>query len=723
MVMALKATPRVILKGIRDVSRSKRPIEVTNLPQHLPLFFLLTEKSDVIQIVGGNAARQIYGDKTFDANSDFYNHQTKGAEITMGNANQIMVYPIKLPNAKASSIRLSAELIPATVNNKVVTRVIYHADAIDASSDEDFGNGQINVAYRKGSATSKVTKEKLGELVDEAGVAYYTDSIKLPIIDLVCESTGSYGNQFGITLDGPTQRDANPTDNVLADTLKNFIYRMTLVKKSTATANPSFIYNNHSDIYSDFVLQSGVVNTYTNKDISFPDVITSYYQETEDKDKPDSYGPFPKVALYQEHIEVLAEFLAKDYAVTGIADNGSQKVFTVPGIYGPKDDVSEDVYRINILTGVDWEGKKYETADFTSARKFGGVRLGSDSVIYGQGGNDGFPMLLGAVDKLKLLQIYDETVRQICDNFTDVNPFYDSARYPFSNVWDTGFSLDTKMALMKPTGQHKRIWATVGTHAVADYKDPATKQHFYYKNALTGAEEVAVGMRLKAAAMLIPESDEFGTPTVRIAICSRSGVMVDGSYRGRLPLTIELINKVSKYMGSGDGNWDIEYAFDQWPNNTVELMKDINVTYQSPNVYNKSWDAGIMWVQNIDMHTTFFPAFRTVYPDDTSILVSYINMIGCCYLERVCENVWRRLVGNGLLTSDQFIEHSNRLITEEVAGKFHGRFRIVPNTYFTDTDSFMWNTEIDFYGNNMKSVGKFIINSRSMADYLPSQAT
>jgi hypothetical protein len=49
-----KATPRVILLGIQDESARRLPAETEQLPQHLPITFLLAEKSEQISIVSGS---------------------------------------------------------------------------------------------------------------------------------------------------------------------------------------------------------------------------------------------------------------------------------------------------------------------------------------------------------------------------------------------------------------------------------------------------------------------------------------------------------------------------------------------------------------------------------------------------------------------------------------------------------------------------------------------
>lgn len=718
MVMIYKATPRAVLKGIRDESRAIQTIESSQLPQHLPVFFLLTEKAEHVSITGDQGAGTIYGDQTFDPMSPFYNHQTEGAVTNLRNANQAMIVPIKLKGAKKASIRLGIELVAATINGVNKTRAVWHVTTIGTDSSPDFMEASVIDSYREGTVTPNLSDEKLGALKDASGKEYYAPSAYFPIIDLEVEAAGSYGNNLALTIEAPTMLSPNPTDSGLVNAKKTFIYRLSLYKKNTVNSNPTAIYSKYSDTSVDFVLKPDFVHNQVN--MSFGEVITENYQEIDDPNRQAMYGPFPNVAVYQDNIEMVAEMLGRDYEVTAIDSSSNSKTFTVKGIYDTDEKLKENLYGINIFTGEDVSGRVYDTVDFTSARKFGGTRFGRDSVIYAQGGDDNFPMLLGSVDKLKLLELYDNAVREWCNNYTDVNPLFDSAKYPCSNFWDTGFSLETKKALMQPIGRHKRLWATVATHIVADYDDPLTQTGWRYREALTGAEEITMGTILRSYALLIPESVEYGTQTVRVGICGRSGMMVDRQYRGRLPLTIELINMVSGYFGNGNAILNSNKAFDVHPNNVVSLMNKINVTYQSTNVYNDSWDAGIMWVQNADVNVTFFPAFRTVYPEDTSVLTSYITMICACFIERVCEVVWRKLVGNGKLTDDEFIEESDKLLAQELNGKFDNRFKIVPRTYYTSTDSILgyrWSTDIEFYANNMKTVGLYTITSRRMSEY------
>ena len=224
MVMIYKATPRPILKGIKDESGRQLPAETTQLPQHLPTYFVLSQKSDQVNIVGPVAAKALYGDATFDQLSDYYTHQTVGVNTSFKNANQAMIVPIKLPGATKSSIRLGVELAAATVDGKDVTRVIWHATPFNTADKEGFMQGEIEDTYRAGDTTSSLSSIKLGALVD-GGTEYYAPSAYFPIIDMEVESSGSYGNDLAFTIDAPTMRSPVPSDSALVDTFKTFVYR------------------------------------------------------------------------------------------------------------------------------------------------------------------------------------------------------------------------------------------------------------------------------------------------------------------------------------------------------------------------------------------------------------------------------------------------------------------------------------------------------------------
>jgi len=75
--MATSAYPRHISYGTEDRSTRVIPVSVKNVAQFRPLLILNTEKGDYNdQIVTGGELLKLFGDKTLDVSSKFFNHQS-----------------------------------------------------------------------------------------------------------------------------------------------------------------------------------------------------------------------------------------------------------------------------------------------------------------------------------------------------------------------------------------------------------------------------------------------------------------------------------------------------------------------------------------------------------------------------------------------------------------------------------------------------------------------
>lgn len=718
----LKPFPRIIHHGINDKSRRVIPLDPERLPQHLPIAFLLTEKAEEVQIASGSYLTERYGSAMMDSTSPFYNHQSVLARHVLARGNQIMVVPIKLPDSKKASLRISAEVTAFThvaengeKTNKI--RLIWHADEIP---DGDFSRGRIKENYRPGTTTSVVGNKRLGILIDDDGKEYQLGTTLFPIFDFQAESRGAYGNSFGIAIDAPLESDSYPTDNTLADRLKSFVYRMSIAKKDANGITSTRVPNRFAEPTTDFVLTPNAVDNRTTLQVSFGEVITDRYEKTLDPDVPPVLSPLNDTAIYQDNLATVLELVANTQVITAEAVGGTDvKDFTVSGLFRTMNEAHDNLYSTNIITGRDVQGNPYRNLDMSDAYAFGGITFGRDSAIFCRGGSDGFPRTkAGTIDTLETLRLYDEAVRDWCDNFNEYNELYDSARYPFSTLYDSGFSIDTKLSLIKPIGQHHRIYTILGTQSVADYAD-IDKTYFAYMQPNTGAQEVAIATRLNAAMHLYPESDLYGTSVCRGAIVGRCGELRDGSYNGILPLTIAIASKLAAYCGAGDGYWKSEYAIDDESNRIETLFKNVNLTYQPSSIYDASWSAGMIWVQNFDRNSTFFPAYQTVYNDSTSVLDGLLTIVAASYIQRVGERVWRELSGNGTHGKEKFLEVSDNKILEYADNRFDNRITIVPETYYTAADElrgYSWSTLVRMYAENMRFVNQFTIESYRRED-------
>ena len=283
-------------------------------------------------------------------------------------------------------------------------------------------------------------------------------------------------------------------------------------------------------------------------------------------------------------------------------------------------------------------------------------------------------------------------------------PLMDTAKYPCSCIYDTGFKIDTKKKLLIPMGLRKDMYTILSTQ---DVMEPIN----------TVAVESSIAIVLRTAARMFPESSYYGTHVCRAAVIGHAGTLVGANYPNIVPLVIDLAIKCAKYMGSAKGYFKPGMAFDRAPMNHVTAVKDISHAWKPDVVRNKDWSSGLVWVQNYDINRQFYPGMQTVYDNDTSVLNNIPTMIAIVELEKIAERVWRDLTGDSSLTQSQFIDLSDKMIREHCKDRFDKRFIIIPATSITPADNargYSWHTVIKILANNMKTVNVVTIEADRM---------
>lgn len=544
-----------------------------------------------------------------------------------------------------------------------------------------------------------------------------------PIRDFLVASEGEYGDRVGLVLSAPNSQSPQPGDVSTMLLVKAQEYRHKCVERPKNQQTPLTIETLAGEQYTDLTLKDGTVHPIYGNQLSVNRAFVSSWQNTQDKSINPIYGPFGAQHLYQAQLD----------AVLALACDGSATLSTTGEGYFDavqnRDDTNgfqdkpQNRHLLNILTGVDQQGIPYYSFDVDSSVDFGGKTFGETSVHYATGGSDGLVNdVYGQPDALKNLQLFDDLVQYQLTNFgnTEIKMLND-AKYPFSTFWDSGFSINTKIAALTLIGARKDVWVALATQSVAEYADPQnpTAASFTYQSVNTGSEDSSIGGLLSSKALLTPESEIYGTKCCRAIVVRQADVLLNSEYTGILPFTLDLAYKVSLYMGRGDGIWDSRYSFTTEPNNQVQLFGQAVATWRTNDQFDVDWVNGLIWAQDYNRRALFYPAFQTVYPDDTSVLNSLPTMAACVELEKVAQRTWRDLTGDDKLTDAQYIAKSNQLITDRTRGRFDGRFVIQPETYLTPADTqrgFSASAKIHIYANNAKTVGQTTIVAHRMSD-------
>lgn len=695
MSAIVNAAPKTDNKGIQDLS-TRTPVPVPeDRPTHLPLSFIYAERGPINepQLVVGDSRNTMFGDKTFDPTSKFFNHATLMNNVINSQGNSQMIQRIVPADAgPASSIRLYLDILSTTVP-------LYQRNADGSYVLDQDGNkvptGTTTAGFKAKWVASVVGTDLAGDDTfglatqgpgDQVDTATSTQSVRYPVMDLRVSSQGSYGANIGLRVSAPTVNGSAPLDSRLITESLVYPFRIQCVERADSLSTPEVTQTLSGEQYLDLSFKPNTLDRNTSQLLYIGDRFIQAYQELEDPTNPPIYGPYGELYTYDANIKTILDMV---YPVE----------FTNKLATSDFDGTTGEEYRYNLISGKDSTGAPYVTFLLQTTGN-GAILLSPNSTLYSFGGSDG--TMNNAA--------FAASVSQEMTHWADPNSqLMDMARFPVSIIYDSGFPLETKYDLFKFIAVRK------DTFTVAAVKDVDGI-------VLTPSQENSIAVALRTRAMNYPESEYYGTPVVRALIMGRDGKMIGSQYNKRVPLTFQLARRAAAAMGASNSVWKADLMFDIDPLNQVDMFTDVNIKYTPVSVRNKDWDAGLNWVQSTARHTLFFPALHTVYDNDTSILTSFITAMACVELQKVAEASWRAFTGRSDLTNDQLAERVNRWISDNVAGRLTNRYVIVPRTYFTpsdDANGFSWHTEINIYGPNMKTVAVLNVTARRISD-LPS---
>lgn len=677
----LSGSPVVQLAGINDLSIRTPLPEGEALPMHLPFLVIPAERGpETTQLVGGNDALRMFGSKSFDLGKEYVNHATMMFSTINARGNLCMLKRYIPSGAKRATLRVSLEFVKADI--PVYERDDFGKIKLDAQGAPIPADGDPTVEGYKARWLVGVINGDYAQANSTAGTLAGKDgetSTIIPWFDYEVTHHGGYGNNVGLSLAVPTTESNAPVDETVVADNGAMMWRLQFVERADATSSPVVQQTLVGGQSVDFMLKTGAVNKALARNIHMDKVVPKAYRDVDSKGFAPIYGPMDNYHFYKAEAEnALKKFAEAEAAVNAMVS-------------------ADDIHAFNPLGGVDVSDVEYETFQVLGTAD-GGALMGEGIYHYAQGGEDGDLSLTA----------FDAGVRQIFENFDNdpVDIFMDSAEFPFSCFYDSGFSIDTKKAMLKPIGLRKDVYTVLSTQDVTRPQN-------------TAAEELSMAIALRAAARLYPESTHYGTSTCRAMIVGHSGKLLNSEYDGLLPLTIDFANKCAGYMGAAAGSMKEAESIDTAPNNNVTMFRDVNCLYKNPRLRQQDWAAGLVWAQRKDRHDFFYPAYQTVYDNDTSVINAAINMFIAVELEKVAERVWRNLTGDSKLTDEQFFDKSNRMIERYTRGRFDGRVVIRAETYKTEEDrlrGYSWSCNITMYANNMRTVGSFTITAQRRED-------
>jgi len=690
MSSPINAAPFTNWLGIQDESTAQQSVQPLQVPTHCPLCPLYAPWGPTTAtLITPNQLAALYGTDIFNTRSAYYNHQSLYAQTILGQGNQIMVQRLIPADAGPKArILLSLDIVAEPALPQ------YQRNA-DGSYALDTSGNKIPITGAGATASGFIGKwvlnnwlitptvEAFGTVASRAGSitnSVATQSTLYPIAEFEATFVGGRGNNLGFRLIAPTGADAtNPLNVAEAERIGAWIYRMQFVQRVSATSSATVIATQTGEQNADFAFLPNAYDANTDENLDFQYVLGNDYSQHGLPGIPPTYGPFESAYIYQTYLtEVLAMVGATE------APMGTLPSTTFTGAADP------NLYAVNLFTAVSMENIPYYTLSLQGPSA-GGLIFTPNSTFWATGASDGTMSLVS----------YDADVATWLASFN----LFDLAKYPFSVIYDSGFSLQTKYALIALLGLRPDIWLMLATQSALDPQN-------------TSDQDFSAAQALAAMVGNYPESTVYGTAATRAAIIGGSGYLLQSTYSALVPLSLQLAKTFAAYMGAGNGVWNSTVPPDENPQNIVSLFREVNTKYMSATARSVAWTTGLVWIEDFDMNTQYFPALASVYPNDTSVLKALMNVIIAVDLIKIAHRVRATLSGISSLTPTQFVQRSNQLILNLTKGRYAGRVQISPNTYYTAQDvanGYSWSTAITMGANNMMTVGSETIIARRLS--------
>jgi len=677
----INAAPMAILRGTQDLSTRVLQRVPEDLPQHLPKFFIYAKKGPTKpMLVVGDSRTQMYDADSFDLRKKWANHATVFSNAVNAEGNSQMIERIVPADAgPAANLLLSLDVLATSIP-------VYQRNS-DGSIKVDTNGVKLLVAGAGGSAPGYKVKWVVSTLATDALAENFgsativpgdqtdtdtaTQSDRYPILQLKVSSQGAHGNDAGIRVWAPTNNTSSDVSNSLLTKELVYPFRVAVIRRPDVMSTPKIVETQFSEQYITVAAKPGTIDPVSDKPIYIADTLLDSFQNVTDPRFPAVVGDFGQLAFYQDNFDLLTQLFYTAEFANGYEEND----FT---------GAADEQYLFNMIGGTSSNSAPYNTFQFVTGGT-GTVRLSEFSNIFALSGSDG---------TMTDASFATSVAARMADYADSNNELSDTAINVESILYDSGFPLATKYALCNFIAARKDTFVVLSTH---DVNQPD----------LTASEEYSLAIALRTRLQLFPESDYFGTPVMRGMIVGRSGKLSNSQFTKRVPASIEIAIKSARYMGAGDGKWKNGKAFDGAPGSILDYVSDLNVTFISATARNRNWDVGLNWVQAYDRRSLFFPALKTVYNDDTSVLNSYFTALAIGQINKVMEGIWRTFSGRSDLTNAQLVERVNTETTKRLLNRFDGRFVIVPEAYFTDSDlqrGYSWTVPVKIYAPNMMTV-------------------
>ena len=647
---------------------------VETLPVHRPLYVMRTQEGPVgVPIWCNTYAEAVakFGEETFNrANATYF---SKAAEYLLHTFTYNGAFIIRyLPEDNATAkyvlfahVTKTAEIPQYEYDNNGQRKLEFDPETqewIEVLKKDAYGNVVTEPGVSICFGTRKLAaNEDMTRLAAKA----ITDGYEFPIFAFSAKYAGAYGNDIAAQL-FYTNKSNDAAD---VATYKTLFYNIGFGRReyNSTTINPLL------DVYARenmaFSANPDTINPDSSASMALDYVLDKSYSDATHILPLDFY-PYESsfnaigniIAAYEadeadENGNVTTVASINGYDVTApigaltAAQKEAVKTFYM-GEAGDADAAREIVeglalgYMVNGvscegITGIQYDhavigdaGEGFTKAECNSSSYFylGTLEddMGADGTFYADADSANW-----ASDDYAMYQFCNLTLPVLKDTIVE------SLHYPFTHIFDVGYSIRTKKAILKFLDVRDDFMAIMSSQVLmSDGSGRLVDSAALLKTRTPGewqAQDEANLEVLRSYALLMRESVLYGTDCMRASIYCHAGILAEGPYVELVPFTLWSAVQYAQY---GRFTYMAQSEPRGLPNSYNTMFKTWNWNNYREGSQSRVWDAGGNYVQYADMSRIFYPSLRTVYRAATSVLIDEWFVAAIVYAKYVARRAW-----------------------------------------------------------------------------------
>lgn len=599
------------------------------LPVHRPLWIMRTQEGpvgDPVWCENYTKAAKVFGEQTFTNTNKLYFSRQAQVLLNTLTYNGAFICRVADETSAQSVVIIEAWVRPVSD----IQQYLYDEDGKRVLDDEgNYTPATEIVVNEDGTQTTTNVVEpgleikfvKRHELLgsEETG-GFDLSSLPTrpsgewtvyPILAVQALYPGLYGDDLCFSLFYKNSENASGDVNYYQTLFYSFAPARRDYNDTTVTPH----YDIYNSTYNSFAANPETLNPDTGAEMSMQAVFNTAYDE-------DTRQLPYTIYTYEENLLKIGNRIAQVETETSLG-------FEKP-TYDPEAIMNTSFgWLVNSISCINLSGVPYDHVRLVTASDDDEniVQLTENNYIYLDKGLDGkisdWDVQLG--------------IQQFCAKA--MNPrIVDKFKYPFTHIYDVGYNFDTKYALIDFLDVRDDVVVELSTQVLMDDNTGRTI------TMNDQATDEANGEVLRNRALLMRESVLKGTDCCRCAIYAHCGFLAGGVYSEPMPFTYWSAMQHAQY-----GNLPYMNPTEPrgWPRSYNEYFKvsSVNWVNYDPEGQSRVWDSGINYVQSADMSRIFYPALRTVYRADTSVLVDQWFVDAVVYTKHVVRNAWGRYTG------------------------------------------------------------------------------